>query len=283
MTDPSRPRRVMITAAGVISPLGLGLDETAEALRAGRDAVTGVTAFDVSRTRCSQAGQVRNLPALTREVAGENPDRLHRAGRMTIAAVREVQEADPGFNPELAVIGTTSGGMTFGETFFRIAPAESLAKKSAPRFCWRITPPRSRCSMPALRRTAGFSAPSQIIANACASGTNAIGHALRSSDRANASACCAADTMRFPNWSLSASIRSRPRPPEKCRPFDKERTGLVLGEGAALLALEDLRRATERGRADPREDRRLRNFDRQLSSHPAASVGKARIWRWSAP
>ena len=101
----------------------------------------------------------------------------------------------------------------------------------------------------------------QIIANACASGSNAIGHAFNlirygMRDRVLAGGYDSISEMVFAGFdSLQAST------PEKCRPFDKERTGLVLGEGAAVLALEAwdsarARGAARRGRRSPARPRR---------------------------
>jgi 3-oxoacyl-[acyl-carrier-protein] synthase II len=93
----------------------------------------------------------------------------------------------------------------------------------------------------------GIGAPCQVIANACASGTNAIGHAfncVRSGryQRVLTGGYDAISELVFVGFdSLQAST------PERCRPFDRERSGLVLGEGAAVLALENLAMAQERG------------------------------------
>jgi 3-oxoacyl-[acyl-carrier-protein] synthase II len=93
----------------------------------------------------------------------------------------------------------------------------------------------------------GISIPCQIIANACASGTNAIGHAfqcIRSGrhERVLTGGYDALSELVFVGFdSLQAAT------PEKCRPFDRERTGMVLGEGAAMLLLENLDLAKKRG------------------------------------
>ena len=93
----------------------------------------------------------------------------------------------------------------------------------------------------------GLDAPAQVIANACASGTNAIGHAFSSIragqyQRVLAGGYDALSELVFVGFdSLQAST------PEKCRPFDARRSGMVLGEGAALLALEELESAQRRG------------------------------------
>ena len=106
MTEPAAPvRRVAITALGVVSPLGVGAEENAAALRAGRDGVSAVTRFDVSRTRCKTAGQVGEMW----RAEGGGRKRLHPASLMMMAAAREVRAGDAGFVPELFVVGTTSG------------------------------------------------------------------------------------------------------------------------------------------------------------------------------
>jgi 3-oxoacyl-[acyl-carrier-protein] synthase II len=233
-------RAVAVTAAGIISPLGRNLPETLEALRAGRDCVTPVKSFDVEKCRAKTAGQIDDavwIPA-TRQAR-----RVNRASRMLVSAIRELAGQDPGFAPELMIIGTTSGGMTYGESFFR----SIIAKQSRrPHAAWLANYSPQKQVLDA-QEAAGFSVPSQIIANACASGTNAIGHAfsLVQSGKYRRVLCGGYDAISelvFVGFdALQAST------PEKIRPFDKNRTGLVLGEGAALLALEAWGDAEQRG------------------------------------
>ena len=233
---PIASRRVVITALGVISPLGNGVAETERALREGRDGVAPVTTFDVSKTRCKTAGQVVNLPAAS-------DARLHPASRMMIVVAEQVKAGDAGFVPELLVIGTTSGGMSFGEQFYRAQVA-----KQRPRECaaWlaNYLPHKPVLDV---QKAAGWTAPAQIIANACASGSNAVGHGFQLiraglHSRVLCGGYDAISEMVFVGFdALQASTA------EKIRPFDKNRTGLVLGEGAALLALEDLESAQRRG------------------------------------
>ena len=235
------PRRVAITALGVVSPLGFGAEENSRALREGRDGVGAVTEFEVSRTRAKTAGRVGEMTndecRMTR--------RLHRASRMMIAAAREARAQDAGFAPELAVIGTTSGGMSFGEQYFR---AQVARAKPRSRAAWLANYLPQKAVADALE-ACGWACPSQIIANACASGTNAVGHAFRLvraglHTRVLCGGYDALSEMVFVGFdSLQAST------PEKIRPFDKNRTGLVLGEGAAVLALEEMESARARGAA----------------------------------
>jgi len=241
----SQAHRVAVTAIGMVSPLGLGSAETVRALRAAQDGVAPVTAFDVSKTRCKTAGLVDRAALATR--VGESGARAHHrhpASLMMMAAAAEVRAGDGGFDPELLVIGTTSGGMSFGEAFYR-AQVEK-ARRTPARAAWlaNYLPQKPVLDAEELWPCA---APSQIIANACASGTNAVGHAFRlvragQYQRVLCGGYDAISEMVFVGFdSLQASTA------EKIRPFDKARSGLVLGEGAALLALEEMESARRRG------------------------------------
>jgi len=235
--------RVAVVAAGVVSPLGVGLAETLESLRKARDCVSPVTRFSVAQCRCKTAGQVPDDRLLAGPDEGRRSRRLHRASHMMIQALKEVLTQEPQFEPELTVIGTTSGGMSYGERYYRsLRQAEEL--RHAP--TWIANYPAQKPVLDA-QEAFGICAPCQVIANACASGTNAIGHAfecVRSGryQRVLAGGYDAISEMVFVGFdSLQAST------PEKCRPFDRRRTGMVLGEGAAILALENLDSAQQRG------------------------------------
>jgi 3-oxoacyl-[acyl-carrier-protein] synthase II len=236
--------RVAVVAAGVVSPLGFGLAETLDSLRRARDCVTAVTRFSVAGCRCKTAGQVpddRLLAGLGKKLRAK---RLHRASHMMIQALGEAVAQVPQFEPELTVIGTTSGGMSYGENYYR-SLRQSGDLRHAP--TWIANYPAQKPVIDALEKVLGVSVPCQVIANACASGTNAIGHAfecVRSGryQRVLAGGYDALSELVFTGFdSLQAST------PEKCRPFDRHRTGMVLGEGAAILALENLELARKRG------------------------------------
>ena len=241
---PAKSFKVAITAAGVISPLGFGLEETAMALRAGKDCVSKVTRFDTGKCRCSTAAQVDGgrLAEIATGLKPRESVRLHPSSRMMIGAINELREQDTGFVPELVVIGTTSGGMTYGESFFRSLIAGKRKRKHA---AWLANYSPQKPVADA-QRAAGFSAPAQILANACASGTNAIGHAfsLIAAGRQRRILCGGYDAISELVFVGFDSLQAAT--PEKIRPFDGARTGLVLGEGAALLALENWEDAVAR-------------------------------------
>jgi len=237
------PARVAVTAAGVISPLGFGLAETLESLRSVQDCVTPVMRFSVTQCRCKTAGQVSDSRLLASHAQIPRSGRLHRASHMMIQALQELVTQQPEFEPELTVVGTTSGGMSYGERYYRsLSGAGDM--RHAP--TWIANYPAQKPVIDA-QTVFGISAPCHVIANACASGTNAVGHAfecVRSGryQRVLAGGYDALAEMVFVGFdSLQAST------PEKCRPFDRHRSGMVLGEGAAVLALENLDLARERG------------------------------------
>ena len=235
--------RVAVVAAGAISPLGFGLTETLDSLRKSRDCVSPVTRFSVAQCRCKTAGQVSDDRLLAGRGEAPRSRRLHRASHVMIQALKEVLAQEPRFEPELTVIGTTSGGMSYGEHYYRsLRQAGDLRRAPT----WIANYPAQKPVIDA-QVAFGISAPCQVIANACASGTNAIGHAfecVRSGryQRVLAGGYDAISELVFTGFdSLQAST------PEKCRPFDRHRTGMVLGEGAAVLALENLASAQQRG------------------------------------
>ena len=241
MTQAQPPsQRVAVIAYGVVSPLGIGKTETVHALRDGRDMVREVTAFDVSQTKCKTAAQV---DASFIAMAQRRRRNLHPAAHMLTAAMAEAVSDMGNVQPELCIVGTTSGGMTFGEKFYRAIRNGEKGAKLATAVA-NYTP--QKAVLDALEAV-GRSMPIQIIANACATGTNAIGHAfsLIRAGRCQSVLCGGYDALSELVYvgfdSLQASTA------EKIRPFDKNRSGLVLGEGAAVFVLENWDAAERRG------------------------------------
>jgi 3-oxoacyl-[acyl-carrier-protein] synthase II len=243
-TNGTKGARVAVVAAGVVSPLGFGLEETLGSLREAKDCVSNVTAFSVDRCRCRTAGQVPNAPLAEANRYQRHPERLHRVARMMTLALKQALDQAGEFKPELTVVGTTSGGMTFGEQYYRSLKASGRAPHQAPSLIANYTPQKPVMDA---QEAFGIGAPCQIIANACASGSNAIGHAfncVRSGryQRVLTGGYDAISELVFVGFdSLQAATADR------CRPFDRERSGMVLGEGAAVLALENLEAAQARG------------------------------------
>jgi 3-oxoacyl-[acyl-carrier-protein] synthase II len=240
-SEEQNPRRVAIVADGIVSPLGFGLTETLQSLQQGRDCVTPVSTFSVEKTRCKTAAQIDDGRLLSNANRRRRERRLHRASYMVMTALAELLEHAPDFEPEIAIVGTTSGGMSFGEKFYR-----TLGNGGACSAALIANYPPQKQIVDAMEKF-GINAPAQVIANACASGTNAIGHAFNTIrtgryQRILAGGYDALSELVFVGFdSLQAAT------PEKCRPFDLNRSGMVLGEGAALFALEEFESARRRG------------------------------------
>src|SRR5213595_275379 len=243
-TREKNPERVAVVAAGVVSPLGFGLAETLNSLRRAKDCITSVTRFSVADCRCKTAGQISDERLLAGLNKKPRAKRLHRASHMMIHALREALIQVPQFEPELTIIGTTSGGMSYGEQCYRSLWRSGNLRHAA---TWIANYPAQKPVIDAQEEVLGASVPCQVIANACASGTNAIGHGfecVRSGryERVLTGGYDALSELVFVGFdSLQAST------PEKCRPFDRHRAGMVLGEGAAILALENFELARKRG------------------------------------
>jgi len=243
---PSQPHRVVVTGAGIVTALGMGWRANSERFRSGRTAFRPVTLFDVSRQRTKLAAEVelpRDLP-VTR-LSRKSACRIDRAARLLMYAAHEAwnQAAwEPDGNlPQ--VLGTTSGGMSYGEAYLR----QSLeAPHSHRRQPTRVVHYHAQQQALDLCDAFGFQGPITIIANACASGTNAIGHAWELLWQGRAERVMTGGYDALCQLTFAGFDSLQARSPKECRPFDAQRDGLSLGEGAAVLALETLDYARRR-------------------------------------
>jgi 3-oxoacyl-[acyl-carrier-protein] synthase II len=243
MPDLDRLNRVLVTGLGVVSPLGSDTSANLRSLLEAQDSVTSVGGFDVSKTRCKTAGQIPDEWMESTFPQGRIFQRLHRGARMATLALREACESAKGASPELMVVGTTGGGMSYGELFYRRLLATN-SRKGFAQLVGNYTPQKPIQDALELNR---LRVPTQILTNACSSGSNAIGHGFELV-RHGLRTCvvcggyeplCELVFVGFD--SLQAATA------EKIRPFDKNRTGMVLGEGAAFLMLESEKSAARRG------------------------------------
>ena len=236
-----KSQRVLVTGFGVVSPLGGDAAENLKNLRVGKDCVSAVNMFDVSKTRCRTAGQVSD--SWLDDVRSHRYRDLERSSLMMIQATRDAVRMAGPIVPEIVVIATSSGAMTNGERFYR-ALLEGKTRRGAAQAVANYMPQKPVLDA---QETAGWRAPCQIISNACASGTNAIGHAfhLVRAGLHRTVVCGGYDPLSELVFTGFDSLQAAT--PEKIRPFDADRSGLVLGEGAAILVLESEAAAAARG------------------------------------
>jgi 3-oxoacyl-[acyl-carrier-protein] synthase II len=236
-----------VTGAGLVTALGSGWRANAAGFREGRTAFRPVTLFDVSRQRVRQAAEV-DLPA---DIPGtrlspRTQSRLDRAAKLLlIAAVEAWQQAGWTHEGSLPlVLGTTSGGMRMGEEYYRQAINEPHCTRGQARRALQYQPQRQGLDLAA---AFGFQGPQLFIANACASGANAIGHAWHWIRHGSAERVLTGGYDGLSQLVFSGFDSLQALSPTQCRPFDAARDGLSLGEGAAVLALENLETARARG------------------------------------
>jgi len=232
MSSNAKMQRVLITGFGVVSPLGGDNAENLKSLHNGTDCVSTVTAFDVSKTRCRTAGQVSN--DWLKEPMTRKNQRLDRSSLMMLQATREAIRTAGQIVPQMMVISTSSGGMFNGERFYR-SLIESRPRAGAAR---AVANYMAQKPVLDVQEKFGWRIPAQIISNACASGTNAIGHAFQlvRAGLYESVICGGYDPLSELVFTGFDSLQAAT--PEKIRPFDRDRNGLVLGEGAGVLVLE---------------------------------------------
>jgi 3-oxoacyl-[acyl-carrier-protein] synthase II len=235
-----------VTGAGIVTALGNDWKSNSFGFRAGRTAFRPVSRFDVSRQRVKFAAEVDLAESLSDEfLSGPQKARLDRAGRLLLSAAAQAWK-EAGWNPDgilPLVLGTTSGGMSMGEAYYRQAAREPLTLR---RQATRVVEYQAQRQALHLAGALSFEGPITIIANACASGANAIGHAwhlLRwgQHPRALTGGYDALNQLVFAGFDSLQALS-----PTSCRPFDVRRDGLALGEGAAILCLETLDSARRR-------------------------------------
>lgn len=236
----------MITGAGVITALGLGWETNARGFQAGRPAFRPVTLFDVSRQRVKRAAEADlPCPLPATQLTKRHIARVDRAAKLLLVAAAEAwqQAGWPQGSTVAVVLGTTGGGMTLGESYLKLNThnPEHTHGQAA-----RIVHYQCQRQGLDLADAFGFHGPVTIISNACASGANAVGHAYQLLRRGRAERVITGGYDALSQLIFAGFDSLQALSPTECRPFDRGRDGLALGEGAAVLAMETLESARRR-------------------------------------
>jgi 3-oxoacyl-[acyl-carrier-protein] synthase II len=252
---PDRNRRVAITGIGAVTPIGVGVGGLWAGLKAERSAVTRVSRFDPSPFRSHLAAEVREFdPAdfLERKRA----KRLDRFGQFAVSAAR-LAVADAGL--ELAredrervgaMMGTALGGVGYAEEQCGVYLRDGV-RAVDPGLALMVFGGAASCNVAI---ELGVQGPNSTNAMSCASGAIAIGDGFRQirDGYADVMLCGGAEAPLWPLcFGAFAIIRAmsvrNDEPASASRPFDRDRDGFVMGEGAAVLVLEEYGRAAARG------------------------------------
>ena len=248
-------RRVAITGIGAVTPIGSRAEGLWEGLRAERSAVRTVTRFDPSQWRSHNAAEVNDFDA-NDYLERKKVKRLERFGTFSIASAMQAM-ADAGIDLAAedrdrigAMMGTALGGLSFAEDQLGVFLTQGQ-KSVDPTLALNVFAGAASCN---IAIELGVQGPNSTNGMSCASGTIAIGEAFRAirDDYADVMFAGAAEAplapLCFGAFAIIRAMSTRNDDPAGAsRPFDRDRDGFVMGEGAAVLVLEELGRARARG------------------------------------
>lgn len=241
------PRRVGITGMGVVTCHGAGKEINWRSIVAGESGIRPITLFDTTGYNTKRAGQLREVPVAPWKRV--RPARMDRASNLLYCAFAEaLQESDAVIAgsrlvPPLVALGTTLGGMTLGERYHRayVEQGPCLARPSV------LDDHLAQSQAFHLMDEFAIPGTPRVFLNACTSSANALGYGFRAvrSGQSEVALCGGYDALCAFGFTGFHSLQALTT--DVCRPFDRNRNGLTLGEGAGILVLEAWDRATARG------------------------------------
>ncbi len=248
-------RRVAVTGIGCVTPIGHGVEGLWKGLRAERSAVRRVTRFDPSPFRSRVAAEVDGFDPLD-YLEAKRARRLDRFGQFAVAAAM-LAVRDAGLEPErlphdrVAVeMGSALGGVAFAEEQHLRYLADGI-RGIDPMLALRVFTGAASCG---IAIEFGFTGPNATNGMSCAAGAVAIGRAMRLVREGEADLALAGGVeaplspLCFGAFAILRVMSSRNDDPATAsRPFDRDRDGFVMGEGAAILVLESWDHAVRRG------------------------------------
>lgn len=251
-------RRVVITGLGAVTPLGNTAPEFWRRLIAGESGIGPITRFDPEFVTTKIAGEVKDFDP-DQVLGRKEARRLDRFAQLGVAAAKEASadsglEVNDGNRDDIgAIIATGIGGiLTLAEWGARFgAEGPQVAGRITPFFVPMLM---SNAAAGTVSILLGLRGPAMSTASACASSNNAIGEALRKIQYGEADIMFAGGTEATITplcvggfCSMKAMSTRNDDPIKASRPFDRERDGFVLSEGAAMMVLEELEHAKRRG------------------------------------
>lgn len=247
-------RRVVVTGIGLVTPVGNDVPTAWEAILNGRSGIATVTNFDVSELSTQFAGQVKNFDAslsMTTKELRKTDNFIHYAVEATRQAVEDANlEITEAIAPRAGVsIGSGIGGLPWIERAYD-------ALQRGPRKVSPFFIPGGIINMASgfMSMRYNLKGPNFAIVTACTTGTHSLGFAARCITHGDADVMLAGgaemstDRLGLAGFSAARALSTRNDAPEKAsRPWDKDRDGFVLAEGAGVVVLEELEFAKKRG------------------------------------
>ena len=247
-------RRVVITGAGVVSSLGLGVDQFWNSIKEGKNGISEVTRIDVSNLPTKVAAELKDFEP-TDYIDRKEARRMDRYNQFAMAAAKMAVENSKldleslNLNKCGVIVGSGVGGL---ET---LEEQHSVLLNKGP---GRVSPffiPMMISNMASGRIAIeyGFKGFNECVVTACATGNNAIGDAFKVIQRGDADvmitggAEACVTMMSFAGFCSMGAMTKNPDPNTACRPFDTDRDGFIAGEGAGILVIEELEHAINRG------------------------------------
>ncbi len=247
--------RVFVTGIGVLSAIGTGLQEFSKGLQRGANGIAPIAAFDTHELRCRLGAEVRDFFP-EHHFSARSLRRMDRCSQLAVVAARQAMRmagiediagiADSDLDPARVGIslGTTLGGMVNATRYY-----EDLARAGQRRVTrlhdYPLYTPGAR-----IIEEWGFTGPNWAFSTACSSGNVAIGYAADLLRSGQLDMVLAGGTDTMAKMTIAGFNAMRNVSSDAIRPFDRDRSGVILGEGAAVLCLES-ERSMRRRRSRP--------------------------------
>ncbi len=231
-------KRVVLTGLGALSPFGVGVKAYWDGIRSGTCAIRPVSLIETEGFRCRLAAEVPGaVPGSTRR---------SRADRLALAAAREALE-DAGLDARdrrdtALIVGAVGGGMLESEAWFWALRRSGTATPT-PSLRWTL--PYSHAAVVGSRL--GLGGPRQTVVAACSSGAAALATGAAMIEDGAVSLALAGGADALTRICFMGFNALKLLDPEPCRPFDRDRRGMSIGEGAAFVVLEESAHARARG------------------------------------
>lgn len=247
-------RRVVITGAGVMSSLGFNIDEFWGNIKAGKNGITFVERFNTENLPTKVASEIKNFDP-TDFMDKKEARRLDRFAQFAVAAALDAYKNsgldEIEFDKTRMAVHVASG---FGGTITNEAQYNLFLEKGPRRISpFSVTMIIANMAAGKIAIDLGAKGPAECVVTACASSTYAVGNAFRLIQHDDADVVVAGGSeaglteFALSGFAANRSISFVDDPNEACKPFDINRSGFVMGEGGAILILEELQHALDRG------------------------------------